>query len=135
MKKDIHIPEVNGVEIAIVKQYNEDFLQDAWYAYVFNNTNEPIEAVLIVSQAKGMIDNEQRQSSLFRHAFPKVEPHGAQKVELLDEGVFILNNTFMLTYFQEGTLFDKIFTFEANTITDKNLIKVDYFDDKVILTN
>ena len=119
MKRDIEIPAVKDVEIALVKEYNDDFLMDCWYAYLFNNSQQDIEAILIVSQAKGEIDGEQRVSSLFRHAFPKVAPGSYQKIELLDEGVFILNNSFMLTYFQDGKLFDKDFVFPAGSIKDE----------------
>ncbi|WP_267740445.1 hypothetical protein [Myroides injenensis] len=134
MKKDIEIPEVRNVEIAIVKEYNEDFLSDAWYAYLFNNSDQDIEAVMIVSQGEGEINGEQKKSSLFRHAFPKVAPKEAQKIELLDENIFQLSNTFMLTYFQEGKLFDKNYIFPANTIKTENLLNLPFTDKKGILS-
>ncbi|MDR2222619.1 MAG: hypothetical protein LBE34_07745 [Flavobacteriaceae bacterium] len=134
MRKDIEIPEVKDVVIAVVKEYNEDFLQDTWYAYLFNNSNEAIEAVMIVSQAEGEIEGEQRQSSLFRHAFKTVEAKSAQKIELLDEAIFQLKNNFMLTYFQGGKLFDKTYTFKANSITDNSLTTLPFSDKKGILS-
>ncbi|MEC4113651.1 ribosome-binding factor A [Myroides pelagicus] len=121
MKKDIEIPEVKNVEIAIVKEYNDNFLADCWYAYLYNNTDKDLEAIMIISQAKGEIDGEQRNSSLFRHAFPKLAPKQALKVELLDENIFQLDNTFMLTFFQEGKLFDKKYVLQANTIENRDL--------------
>ncbi|MDR0229260.1 MAG: hypothetical protein LBI72_09375 [Flavobacteriaceae bacterium] len=134
MRKDIEIPEVKDVVVAVVKEYNEDFLQDTWYAYLFNNSEKPIEAVMIVSQAEGEIDGEKRQSSLFRHAFKVVESKQAQKVELLDEAIFQLKNNFMLTYFQDGKLFDKVYSFEANSITDESLKSLPFSDKKGILS-
>ena len=45
---------------------------------------------------------------------------GESKIELLENNVLQLNNNFMLTYFLNGKLYDKNFTFEANTIKDEN---------------
>ncbi len=125
MKKDIEIPLVENVEIAIIKEYNEDFLSDAWYAYLFNNSEKPIEAILVVSQAKGQIDGHDRQSSLFRHAFPILQAKECLKIELLDDNVFTLDNHFMLSYFQDSKLYDKNFIFKANTISSDKLTKLD----------
>ncbi|MBB1140611.1 hypothetical protein [Myroides sp. WP-1] len=132
MKKDIEIPEVKNVEIAIVKEYNEDFLQDAWYAYLFNNSKDLIEAIMIVSKASGIIDGEQRDSSIFRHAFPSLAAGESIKVELLDEAIFDLDNTFMLTYFQGAKLYDKNFTFPAKSITDEALKTLSFANKKGI---
>ncbi|MTG96590.1 MULTISPECIES: hypothetical protein [Myroides] len=129
MKKDIEIPEVKNVEIAIVKEYNDNFLADCWYVYLYNNTAEDIEAIMIVSQAQGELNGEKRASSLFRHAFQKLGPKQALKVELLDENIFQLDNTFMLTFFQGGKLYDKNYTLQANTIEGIELKKLP-FDNK-----
>ena len=132
MKKDIEIPEVKDVEIAVVKEYNEEFLQDAWYAYLFNNSKEAIEAIMIVSKATGEIDGEKRDSSIFRHAFPSLAAGEALKVELLDEAIFDLTNTFMLTYFQGAKLFDKNFVFPAKSISDESLKNLTFANKKGI---
>lgn len=134
MKKDIEIPEVKDIVIAIVKEYNEEFVSEAWYAYLYNNSATPIEAIMIVSQAEGDIDGHTRQSSLFRHAFKLLEPNTALKVELLDEAIFKLKNNFMLTYFQEGKLYDKTFSFDANSISEKVLQKLPFSEQNGILT-
>lgn len=132
MKKDIEIPQVTEVEIAVVKEYNEDFLQDAWYAYLFNNSKETIEAILIVSKAEGELNGEKKTSSIFRHAFPTLVAGASQKVELLDEAIFDLDNTFMLTYFQGAKLYDKNFVFPAKSISDESLQTLTYADKKGI---
>jgi len=132
MKKDIEVPQVTEIEIAVVKEYNEDFLQDAWYAYLFNNSKETIEAILIVSKAEGELNGEEKTSSIFRHAFPSLAAGESIKVELLDEAIFDLNNTFMLTYFQGAKLYDKNFVFPAQSISDEALQKLIYADKKGI---
>ncbi|WP_413511052.1 hypothetical protein [Myroides odoratus] len=133
MKKDIEIPQAKGVEIAVVKEYNEEFLQDAWYAYLFNNSNEAIEAILIVSKAEGELNGNQKASSIFRHAFPSLAVGECVKVELLDEAIFDLDNTFMLTYFQGAKLYDKNFVFPAKSISDQSLQQLPYSDKNGVI--
>lgn len=133
MRKDIEIPEVKDVEIAAVLEWNEDFMQDTWYAYLFNNTPEDLEAILITSQAKGEIDGEPRQSSLFRHAFPKLNTNQSLKIELLDEAIFQLDNEFMLSFFSKGTLFDKKYILKAGSITKESISTLKNSEKKGIL--
>ena len=120
MKKDIIIPEVENVFIVAIMEWNEDFGENSWYAYILNNTSEKLEMAMVVSNAIGMINNEERKTGSFRHAFNEVLPESAIKIELLENNVLQLNNHFMLTYFQNGKLYDKKFTFEAHSIKDEN---------------
>lgn len=133
MRKDIEIPTVEGVEIAAVLEWNEEFMQNTWYAYLFNNTDKDMEAILIVSQASGIIDGQERATGSFRHAFPKLAPKESQKIELFDEAVFQLNNQFFLTYFTDAKLHDKAFTFLADTISEDKLIELKNSDKKGVL--
>lgn len=120
MKKDIIIPEVENVYIVAIKEWNEDFGENSWYAYLLNNSSEKLEMAMVVSSASGTINNEERKTGSFRHAFNEVLPETATKVELLENNVLQLDNHFMLTYFLDGKLYDKNFTFEANSIKDEN---------------
>ena len=120
MKKDIIIPEVENVYIVAIKEWNEDFGENSWYAYLLNNSSEKLEMAMVVSSASGTINNEERKTGSFRHAFNEVLPETAIKVELLENNVLQLDNHFMLTYFLNGKLYDKKFTFEANSLTDEN---------------
>lgn len=120
MKKDIIIPEVENVYIVAIKEWNEDFGENSWYAYLLNNSSEKLEMAMVVSSASGTINNEERKTGSFRHAFNEVLPETAIKVELLENNVLQLDNHFMLTYFLDGKLYDKNFTFEANSIKDEN---------------
>jgi hypothetical protein len=120
MKKDIIIPEVENVYIVAIKEWNEDFGENSWYAYILNNSSEKLEMAMVVSSASGTINNEERKTGSFRHAFNEVLPETAIKVELLENNVLQLDNHFMLTYFLDGKLYDKNFTFEANSIKDEN---------------
>lgn len=122
MKKDIIIPVVKDVFMAAVYEWNEEFASYAWYAYLINKSELPLEAIMIISQAEGTIDGELRKSTLFRHAFPKLEAGATVKVELLDENIFQLDNRFMVTFFSEGTLYDKNYVFPTDTIAVEHVV-------------
>ena len=49
MKKDIEIPVAKDVHVAIVHEWNEEFLSKDWNAYLINNRATPIDMVLIVT--------------------------------------------------------------------------------------
>ena len=51
MKKDIQIPEVKNVHLAVVFEYNDIYKTDDWNVYVINNKNTDLELMVIVSQA------------------------------------------------------------------------------------
>ena len=133
MRKDIEIPVVENVEIAAVLEWNEEYMQDTWYAYLFNNTEKDMEAILVVSQASGIIDGEERKTGSFRHAFPRLAPKSAHKIEMLDESVFQLDNHFFLTYFTDAKLFDKHYVFPANSVSEEKLSELKNSDKKGVL--
>ena len=49
MKKDIEIPKVEGVYVAIVNEYNDIYKTQDWNAYIINTKEVDLEMVLIVS--------------------------------------------------------------------------------------
>ena len=61
MKKDIIIPEVENVYIVAIKEWNEDFGENSWHAYILNNSSEKLEMAMVVSSASGTINNEERK--------------------------------------------------------------------------
>ena len=65
-----------------------------------------------------------KKTGNFRHAFNEVLPESAIKIELLENNVLQLNNHFMLTYFLNEKLYDKNFTFEANSIKEENITEL-----------
>ena len=119
MKKDIIIPKVENVYIAAVQEWNDDFMQKTWYAYLINDGDYTLEGVMVVSGASGMLDGEMRKTSMLRHAFVEIPPVSAVKIELIEDSVLVLDNSFMITYFIDNVLYDKTFVFRANTIDEK----------------
>ena len=127
MKKDIIIPEVENVFLAAVQEWNDDFMDKVWYAYLVNDSDFNLDSVMVVSKAFGTIDGEMKKTSLLRHAFVEIRAVSVVKIELLEKSVLVLNNEFMVTFFIGDKLFDRKFIFKANTITP------DYVEEVPIL--
>ena len=134
MKKDIIIPKVENVYVAAVQEWNDDFMQKTWYAYLINDSNEKLETVIVVSNASGMLNGEMRKTSMLRHAFTEVLPDTAVKIEMIEDSVLALDNSFMVTFFKDNVLYDKNYVFKAGTINEDNTNEVPViFKDGVLL--
>jgi hypothetical protein len=120
MKKDIIIPEVENVFIAVVQEWSDEFMEKVWYAYLVNDSDFQLDGVMVVSKAFGTIDGEMKKTSLLRHAFAEIPEVSVAKIELIEKSVLALNNEFMVTFFIGNTLYDKKFIFKANSIQEAN---------------
>ncbi|MFI0491420.1 hypothetical protein [Flavobacterium sp.] len=118
MKSDIIIPTVENVFIAVVQEWSDDFMEKVWYAYLVNDSDFNLDAVMIVSKAFGTIDGEMKKTSLLRHAYVEVPAVSVVKIEMIEKSVLALNNEFMLTFFMGGKLYDRKFIFKANSINE-----------------
>lgn len=116
MKKDIVIPQVENVYVAAVQEWNDDFMQKTWYAYLINDSDFTLEGAMVVSSASGTINGEVRKTSMLRHAFVEIPPVSVVKIELIEDSVLVLDNQFMVTYFIDNVLYDKTYTFKAHSI-------------------
>lgn len=134
MKKDIVIPKVENVYIAAIQEWNDDFMQKTWYAYLINDGDYKLENVIVVSNASGMIDSEMRKTSQLRHAFLEVSAVSSVKIELIEDSVLALDNQFMVTYFIGNTLYDKNYVFKAGTIDENKTEEVPLlFKDGILI--
>ena len=134
MKSDIIIPKVENVFLAAVQEWSDDFMEKVWYAYLVNDSDFNLEGVMVVSKAFGTIDGEMKKTSLLRHAFVEIPAVSVVKIEMIEKSVLTLNNEFMVTYFIDGTLYDKKFIFKANSINETEMEEVPIlFVDGVIV--
>ena len=127
MKTDIIIPIVENVFLAAVQEWSDDFMEKVWYAYLVNDSDFNLDSVMVVSKAFGTIEGEMKKTSLLRHAFVEVPAVSVVKIEMLEKSVLVLNNEFMVTFFIADKLYDRKFTFRANSITP------DYVEEVPIL--
>ncbi len=129
MKKDIQIPQVTGVEIAVVYEYNDIYKTDDWNVYIINKKEVDLDVIVIVSQ--GFSDT--KTTSLLRKKLDKLPANSFAKVELIQPELFKLNNRFQVTFFEGNTLYDKTFTFQENSIKEGVLRMIPELDKRGVL--
>ena len=117
MKKDIEIPKVEDVYIAVVNEYNEIYKTQDWNAYIINDKEVDLDMILIVTSGY----SQDKITSTFRKKLERLPKKSYAKIELMQEELFALNNTFKVTFFEGNTMFDKTYLFRKNTINLKAL--------------
>lgn len=129
MKKDIEIPKVKGVYIAIVNEYNDIYKTQDWNAYIINENEVDLEMVLIVTSGY----SEDKMTSIFRKKLDILPKKSYAKIELLQEDLFTINNQFKVSFFEGNKMFDKTYLFRKNTINLKALQPIPLMEAKGIL--
>ncbi|WP_452230407.1 MULTISPECIES: hypothetical protein [unclassified Lacinutrix] len=129
MKKDIDIPKVEGVYLAVVNEYNDIYKTQDWNAYIINDKEVDLEMVLIVTSGY----SKDKMTSIFRKKLDKLPKKSYAKIELLQEDLFAINNQFKVTFFEGNKMFDKTYTFRKNTINLKALQPVPLMEAKGVL--
>lgn len=131
MKKDIQIPKVEGVEVAVIYEYNDLYKTDDWNVYIINKKAVDLELLVIVSQ--GFSDT--KTTSLLRKKLEKLPANSFAKIELIQPELFKLNNRFQVTFFEGNTLYEKTFLFKSNTIKEGVLRMIPELNKRGILAN
>ncbi|SEK72358.1 hypothetical protein SAMN04487910_0951 [Aquimarina amphilecti] len=131
MRKDIEIPVVKNVHIAVVREWNEEFGGHDWNSYIINNRDMPIEMVFVVTKG---YDNE-KKTSLLRHGIGTVESKSSAKIEMIQEELFSMNNEFTVSFFSEGKLYDKKYIFRKNTINERAFRDLPVMDQRGVLVS
>jgi hypothetical protein len=120
MIKDIKIPEVKNVTLAVARTKNE--LDNAdWKVYLINNNHFPIENTLVASKGYGEKDGEEQKTSILRHYLDTIDANSAVLIEPIDPSVFHLNNEYWVSYYIGAQIFDKRFVFVPDTIKEENI--------------
>jgi len=114
MKKDIIIPEISDIEMAIVYEYNTIYNTNDWNVYLVNNNSFRLEMMVIVSKGFG----DKNISSVMRKKIDVLDAHSFAKIEWIQPDLFKLTNQFQVTFFVKDRLYDKTFTFKENTIKE-----------------
>jgi len=129
LKKDIHIPEVKDVYIAVVHDYNDDYKVYDWNAYIINDKAVDLEMVIIVT--KGY--SEAKKTATFRKKIEVLPAKSFAKIELLLDDILAINNRFDVSFFENNTVFEKSFEFRKNTINENALQNIPLMNVKGVL--
>jgi hypothetical protein len=117
MIKDINIPEVKNVTLAVAREKDKH----DWRVFLINNNNFPLENTLVASKGYGEKDGEQQKTSILRHFLETVPANSAALVEPIDPSVFHLNNEYWVSYYIGQEIFDKRFVFVPDAIREENI--------------
>ncbi len=120
MKKDIELPEVKNVTLAVVREKNI-LNQDEWKVFIINNNTYPLENTLVASQGYGEKEGEKQRTSTLRHFLETVPAEGFAMVEPIDSALFHLNNEYWVSYYVGSQIFDRKFVFVPDSICEANL--------------
>ena len=129
MKKDIQIPKVEDVYIAVVHEYNDIYKTQDWNAYIINTKDVDLEVVLIVTSGY----SEDKMTSIFRKKIDILPKKSYAKIEMMQEDLFALNNEFKVTFFEGNAMFEKTYLFLKNTINENALQIIPMMQAKGIL--
>lgn len=129
MKNDIQIPKVEGVYIAVVYEYNDIYKTNDWNAYIINDKEVDLDMVLIVTTGY----NEEKITSTFRKKLDVLPRKSYAKIELMQEELFALNNTFKVSFFEGNKMYDKTYLFHKNTINLKALQPIPLMEVRGVL--
>lgn len=132
MKKDIEIPEVRNVTIAVAREKTLFETYD-WKVFLINNNGFQLENTLVSSTGYGEKDGKRQKTSTLRHFLETVPAKGTALVEPIDENVFHLNNEYWVSYYVGGQIYDKKFVFVPETINEENLIYIKELEMEGIL--
>ena len=117
MKKDIVFHTLDEVIITVAKELTQE-LEIVWNVYFINRSQETLENVLVTSEGYGVIDGENRKTSVLRHNLGTIKAGKHQLIEAITEQVFVLNNEYWASFY------DKRFIFKENTIVEENLVRI-----------
>jgi hypothetical protein len=129
MKKDIKIPVVTDVKMAVVYEYNDIYKTDDWNVYLINNKNIDLEMIVIVSQGF----SETKTTSLLRKKLETLPENSFAKIEFIQPELFKLNNRFQVSFFEGNKLHEKTFLFKENTVKESALHTISEIKKRGIL--
>ena len=129
MKKDIEIPLVKNVHLAMVFEWNDEFKTKEWNAYILNDGTTPISLVFVVSKGyHGDI-----KTATMRHRMESLGAKSYEKLEFVQQEVLDLTNEFYVTYYLQGKLYEKRFIFGKGSVTEENLTQIPLLEIEGIL--
>ena len=132
MRKDIDIPDVKGVYVAIVPEKIEGEL--SWYVNLISDNQSSLTNVMVSSSGYLKKQNgEEIRTSVLRHMIADLPPQSYAKVESIMEDVFQLNNQFWVSYQMNGKMYDKKYIFLAESISEDNFSVIPVIGSKGVL--
>ena len=115
----------------MIQEWNDDFLEMTWNAYLINDGSLPIELVFVVSKG---YDGDLKTATM-RHRMEALGAKSYQKLEFVQKEILDLTNEFYVTYYLHGQLYEKRFVFEKGSVSEANLTQIPLFETIGILAS
>jgi hypothetical protein len=122
MKKDIDIPTVEDIAMAVVLEENNG--QNIWNVFLINLHIVPIKNVIVASRGYGELNGEPRSTSTLRHFYEEIPDLEFTRVEPIMEDTLGLTNEYWVSFYIDGQVFDKKYVFLPESINEKNFTPV-----------
>ena len=123
MIKDIPFERVEDIALAVVPDSVESG-EEEWHVYLVNMKPDAIDGVLVSSKGYGSIEGKNVKTSTLRQFFEKIQGQDYVKIEYIDKKLFSLNNEFWVSFWYQGTLFDKRYVFVTESIIENNFTEI-----------
>ena len=126
MKKDIAIRPMEYVGVAAVAP--DVAGEELWDIYLFNFQDIAIRNILVTSRGYGIVDGEQLETSSFRYFIDNLGALEFTKIEPIHIELFGLNNEYWVSFQSHDYMYDKKFTFVANSIPEAELTLIPFLN-------
>ncbi len=133
MKKDIVFPTVDGIKVAVARQFDEQG-NALWEVFLINRLKTPIDTVFVTARGYGADpDGHKIKTTSLRYFFKEIPGETIVKVEPISPDVFHITNEYWVSYYIGNQIFDKKFIFVPESIREENLIFIHQLNLSAVL--
>lgn len=132
MKKDIEFLPVENVQLAVIREKNNDE-EVLWSVHILNKNKEKISNILVSSKGYGEKNGEKQSTSILRHFIEHVESGESAIIEPIDPDLFHLFNEYWVSYYIGDQIYDKKFIFVPGSIHSNHISFIEMIQKEGIL--
>lgn len=128
------LPEniVENVSIAVVSEHAKQS-DGLWAVYLINEKIDALKNVFVSSKGYGIKDGKDVKTTTLRHYIGDVAAHSITKIEAIDPQVFVLTNEYWLSYYIDGTIYDKKYILLPEVIVEEDLTLIPLLEKRGII--
>src|SRR5438552_17101301 len=124
MLKDIPLPVVENIVVAVVQEPHDATGELVWNVYIVNLYDKRIEGVLVSSHGYGVHGGEDVKTSTLRHFIGNIDSNDYARIEPIMTNVFGLNNEYWVSFYLDNEMYDKKNIFLPETIIPENFTMI-----------
>ncbi len=131
MKKDIKIPKVLDIAVAVIPDDGVD--SEFWQVYLINLQEENITNVIINSTGYGEVKGERVRTTTLRYFFEEIPSNTYVKVEILQNELKELANEYWISFTKDKQMYDKKYVFVKGTLSKENFTKIPLLEEEGVM--